>query len=127
VGILEDEQRLRRLKNLSLARILGEPATEEILALIAGIPVVCGQRLGRAESQVLRAIIRLIDGGAQVVTEDQAMAATIPPDNLDLGTVLSYTKAFARLRHRGLLTDWVQDRTGSWGVRPTQEAMAELR
>lgn len=126
-GILEDEQRLRRLKNLAVMRIPEDPATKEILALIAGIPVVCGHRLSRAESQVLRAIIRLIDGGAEAVTEGQAISAAIPPDNLDLGTVPSYTRAFARLMRRGLLTLCVPDRTGSWRARPTEAVMAGLQ
>lgn len=117
-GILENEQRLRRLKNLALARLPGEPVTHEILDLIAAIPEVGGQRLGLAETQMLNSICRLIEGGAEVVTEAQALAATIPGDNLDLEQVPSYAKAFDRLRRRGLLTDWVQARSGLWGVRP---------
>src|SRR5262249_30735015 len=92
-GVLEGEQKLRRLQNLTVMRIPGESAPGEIVSLIAGIPVVCGQRLGRGESQVLSAIIRLVDGGADAVTEGQALAAAIPPDKLDLGTLPSYTRA----------------------------------
>ncbi len=121
-GLLENEQRLRRLKNIALTRIPEEPVTKEILTLLARIPEVGGHRLNHAENQVFKAIIRLIDQGADVVTEAQAMAAAIPPDNLDLAAVPSYAKAFTQLRQRGLLTGWVQDKRGVWGVRPTQAA-----
>ncbi|MHC5536823.1 zinc-ribbon domain containing protein [Singulisphaera rosea] len=117
-GILEDEQRLRRLKNLALTRLAGEQVTQELVGVIAAIPVVGGHRLGVAESRLLESIRRLIDAGMEVVSEVQALAATLPADNLDLGSVPSYAKAFERLRRRGLLTDWVQDKSGRWGVRP---------
>jgi hypothetical protein len=125
-GILEDEQRLRRLKNLALARIPEEQATKEIVSVISGIREIGGQRLAHVEALMLRGIIRLLDSGAEVVTEEQANATAIPPDHLDLGDLPSYANAFARLMRWGLLT-WAQDLYGAWGVRPTREAIEGLR
>jgi hypothetical protein len=121
-GILESEQKLRRLKNLAIARIPDDPATREIVRVISQVPKIQGQSLGRAEALMLKAVIRLIETGASVVTESQARAATLAAGSLDLSSFPSFTRAFDRLRKRRLLT-WAQGTAGVFGVRPTLGAV----
>jgi hypothetical protein len=125
-GVIRREQGLRRLKNLALARIPGDQATEAALRVLSEVPEIGGRRLGRAEALLIGSIIRLLDEGADQVAVDQAKGAMVVPRGSSLGSQTSFTKAFESLRDHGVLS-WHQDRRGAWGIRPTPEAIAEFR
>ncbi|WP_435016338.1 zinc-ribbon domain containing protein [Tundrisphaera sp. TA3] len=120
------ENRLRRIKNLALARIPDSLATKQILATIEGIIEIDGQRLTPVEAMMLRGILGLIDAGASVVKEAEAKATIIPADDLDRELIPSYADSFKTLLRRGFLT-WGQDRYGTWGARPSPAAIEGLR
>jgi hypothetical protein len=66
---------------------------------------------------MMRAIFRLIEAGAEVVTKEQALSASVPPEHPELSSRAPFAYAFDRLNRRRLLT-WCKSSDGTWGVRP---------
>jgi hypothetical protein len=62
--------------------------------------------MGHIERQLAEAALCLFDAGATFVTEDQLLAAMIPPDEPQRRLQNSYAYAVERMNRRGLLDSY---------------------